>query len=556
LIKVMSVGRRFTGTCLAWLAVALLAAPAWAAPAGNTAASLDFPNLLDRHLRAMRPVADAFAKQTLRIDLLEGGDERNEHISVYWQNGRFRQEYNWLGFTEVFGCDGQQHWYGSNINLPYGMDYEAPADITGQLAAYFAYLTPKWQGYLTAPGDVPFGYADHYAVLRFAPPQISEVLLLLDPADFRLSGILEGNEKTIAGSVVYKLVLLDEWSDYGVCWYPAVTRTITLDADGKQQRERMCTTQSLTTVSALADTQFTPASAPPVDFPSVPPEGFEAKFSYLNDSVVLRCQTADGTALRLELDSGANVGLLRRDVAAKLGVQLLGDEQVTGHGGTAQVQYGRVEGLRVEGMHRGQLLGLPAYPAAVLAEGGGLDNSLADNGVAGLLGSFILNSFVVKLDYRRRVITFYDPRTFEPQQLGGGYHAIPVTRDSMPFVDVVVDGKIKGGAFFNTGAQQFFALQAWACDAAGITYDVETIGTGITIDGYTAFGIIRPKVVQLGDIIIESPTTHLEVLAPGEPPNPKRIASFGGAFFERYALTFDLYHQQYYIQGAGLPKDG
>jgi hypothetical protein len=42
------------------------------------------------------------------------------------------------------------------------------------------------------------------------------------------------------------------------------------------------------------------------------------------------------------------------------------------------------------------------------------------------------------------------------------------------------------------------------------------MGTGITVDGFTAFGIIRPKVVQLGDIIIEQPTTHLELLAPGE----------------------------------------
>jgi len=278
---------------------------------------------------------------------------------------------------------------------------------------------------------------------------------------------------------------------------------------------------------------------------------FDVPFSYLNDTVVIRCLAPDGTRRRFELDTGANVGLVRGDVAEKLGLNLCNYGEITGHGGSARVQYARVEGLRIEGQGRDYSVEIPPWPAAVLVEDSRLDDALADKGVDGLLGNFLLHNFVVKINYRRRVITLFPPDVFDPNlHLDSDYHAVPVVRDIMPFAQVTVDGAITGGAFFNTGAHHFFTLNVWAIDDAGKLYEVDSIGSGITVHGLTDFGIIHPEQVQLGDIIIRKPRTHLEVLAPGEPPNRNQIASFGNAFFERYIVTFDLFHEMYYIEGV------
>jgi hypothetical protein len=113
---------------------------------------------------------------------------------------------------------------------------------------------------------------------------------------------------------------------------------------------------------------------------------------------------------------------------------------------------------------------------------------------------------------------------------------------------VDVDGKLQGGAFFNTGAQQYFTLSAWALDRSGLKYDIEDVATGYTIHGLSAFGIIHPKEVRMGNLVMQQPLTHVELLAPGETPNPHSIASFGNAFFQRYKVTFDLFRQVYYIE--------
>lgn len=540
--------------CLFAMLVAGLLAAAQPCSAGETVAlASDFNTILQQHLRVMKPVGDYFAAHVVKIDYLEGEPEYGKLITAYWQNGRFRQEYQWLGFTEVFAYNGERHWYGSSLNLPYPLDYGQPADVTTQLVCNFAYLALDQQAYITPPGEVPLDLDERYAVLRYVPPQMSEVLLLLDPADYRLAGFLEGTEKLIADSMLYRLTTFEDWADFGISWYPAVTRFVMVTDEGDEVRERILTAQGVYAIPPLAPSQFEEASAPVVPRPPLSQDPFEIRYSFVSDNVVLRCQTADGQPLRMELDTGANVGLLRRDVAKKLGLTLIGDEQVTGHGGAAAVQYCRVEGLKIEGAKRGTLVEIPPFPAAVLSEDDSLDRSLADHGVAGLLGNFVLNSFITKLDFRRRYITLYAPETFDPAvHLGQGYYALPVHRDSMPFVDITVDGKIRGGAFFNTGAQQLFALSAWAVDAAGLSYEVETVGTGVTVDGFTAFGIVRPELVELGNIEIRRPTTHLELLAPGEAPNPNRIASFGNAFFERYTVTFDLFNQMYYIEGSDL----
>ncbi|MBN2080781.1 hypothetical protein JW859_01105 [bacterium] len=535
------------------LLAGLLACCLTATPAVRAAEPVDnFADLLDRHTRVMQPVVDCFNNNTVRIDYTEGDLETGDRITYYWQQGMYRKEFRWATFTEVFGYDGQTHWHGSDYNLPRLLDEGGTADLTAQLVGYFAYLLPGYAQYLgPAPAEVPLDLDERYAVLSFSPPGMCEALILLDPIDLRLVGMLQGNNHALANAVVFSLTLYDEWSDYSVTWYPAVIRLQRLSPGGELLRERLITTQDIQLIEPLPATRFHPSSSPQLPQPELPEVPFEIRFGYRSDTVIIPCKDADGRSLRLELDTGANVGLLRGDVARRHGLELMSGGKITGHGGSAEVQYLRMEGVQLVGRDHAKTVEIPAYPAAVLLENSALDDALGDKGVDGLLGNFLLHYFVVKIDFNRNLISLYPPSQFNPDEhLGKDYTAVPVVRDTMPYCEIVVDDVIKGGAFFNTGAQHFLTLNAWAIDDAGVTYDIPSFGTGITVHGETMFGIIHPGKVQLGDITIANPETNLEVLAPGEAPNRNQIGSFGNGFFEDYAVTFDLFNGYYYIEGV------
>jgi len=547
------------------IALALLWLGTGATPVDNGA----FADLVDRHKRVMLPIADAFHRYPMKLTYAEGDPAHGKQNTFYWQYGKFRQEFHWLGFIEVFGYNGRDHWYGSNQLLPFRLDYGKGPDITSQRVGYFAYLQPDQLPYLQPAYDVPLALDSDYTVLRYAPPEMSEVLLLLDPQDLRLAGMLQGSERQLGGSALFRLTTYENWQEYTSCWYPEMIRSVTFTREGapimapngNDPLERLITTQSVTTHPPLADEQFYSTSAPAVSRPELPTVPFEAPFYYAKDrTVVLRCLGPDGRRYRLELDTGANVGLLTNRVARQLGLEPVGAERVTGHGGAAEVRYAWVEGFTLEGLKNGEDLKLPPWLAAVLSEQNGMEEALQDNGVSGLLSTFLLNSYVVKLDYRRRVITLYPPEQFDPERhLQAGYYAVPAHRDQMPYVDITVSGagSIRGGAFFNTGSQQYFTMVAWAVEAGEIAFEPEKFTIGETIDGTKAFFVITPEQIQLGDLTITpdtaidpSETCHMEMLAPGEPPNPNRIANFGNKFLEGRAITFDLFHEVIYLEGT------
>jgi len=511
------------------------------------AAGLD--SIFGRHRAVMAELSSLFHGNPVEIVFADGEIGDGKRIGFHWQFGRFRQEYNWLGFTEVFGYDGVDHWYGSDLSLPYSLNPSAIPDVTAELIRNFQYLQPSQAGFITLPEDVPLDLDERYVVLRYLPPGMSESLLLLDPFDFRLAGFVLGTLRLIEQAPVYRVTTLEEWADYGSCWYPTVIRTTSVSPEGDVLKEKRHTALSVEVAEALLPGMFSPSSSPPVPQPALPSVPYVVPFSYTNQTVLVRCRDPQGRTRKLELDTGAAVGVLRRDTAGEIGLELRGDETVTGHGTTAAVEFGRVEGFVLEGAGRDYSVALPPWPAAVFSDSAIMDESLKSKNADGLLGNFLLSNFVVTLDYRRRQMLLYPPSQFDPAiHLGEGYDVIEVTRDSMPFVQVEVDGQIRGGAFFNTGAQQYFTLAAWACDAAGITYPVEEFAEAVTISGYTAFGIIRPEEVRIGRLVLEKPRTHLEILAPGEAPNPNRIASFGNEFFSRTRVTFDLFSRSYYIE--------
>ncbi len=507
--------------------------------------SLPADEVLSRHLTAMQASLDFFRDGPVKLDFRDGTPEEEKSISVVVQNERFRQEHYWLDFTEVFGYDGTDHWYGSDLVLPYSVDGEESTDVSQQFVQYMNYQSDDQRKYMQGADWIPLQFRTGFHVLQYSPSEMSEVLLMIDNESYLLRGMLQGNERRLQASSIFRYMQFDDWQQFaGACLYPTTILMRKFGPEGPIGRDRSYTTSSVARTDKLPAADFMRRSSPAIASPALPSVPYQLPFSFVDDSIIVSATGPQGQRLRFKFDTGANVGLLRRDVADSLGCRLLGKEEVTGHGGTADVQYTRVSGLKLNGR-----IPVPDFPAAVLTDGGRLEDSMEAGNVSGLLGSLILNNFVVRLDMRRRRLFLYPPDEFDPKlHLGSNYQSVDFHRDSLPWVDIEVDGSISGGAFINTGAEPQFTLYAWAIDRAGVNYEIENIGSGVTIHGRTAFYIIRPGIVRLGEQEIHGPLTFVENLAPGEEPKPQRIGSFGNSMFADMIVTFDLFNEKLYLE--------
>jgi hypothetical protein len=80
----------------------------------QTASADDLATTLAAYDAAFGATSKVFTQPAI----IQQVDENGEDVGFHWQAGKYREEYRWLGFTEVFACDGSQHWYGSDNNLP------------------------------------------------------------------------------------------------------------------------------------------------------------------------------------------------------------------------------------------------------------------------------------------------------------------------------------------------------------------------------------------------------------------------------------------------------
>lgn len=561
----MHILRRTPLPCLLLL-LAFSAAPgaALTAPLTGTAETVG------QHLAVMQPLAAPYLSQPLSIVYEEDEPELGKRVRLQWQSGLFRQERDWLGLPECYAYDGQDYWYGSVEMLPVRLDHAEPADVSHQWAAclYYcaddlaAYLRPLTEDELSEARKLP--QLGDWLLLAWTPPQMSEIWLLLDPDSLLLGGYLYGDKRELDTSSVIRLSLFDEWASFDDAAYPVAMNMLTVLSNGSEVRRRPARTVSVTRTDPLPLESFRTASTPPVPSSQLPGGKLELAFRLHDDDITLSATGPDGSELALKFDTGANIGLLRRDIAARFGWQPQGALPVSGHGGSADLQFLRAGGISLGGVElapytcgvmpglNGPLPGEPGYEyheARIADEENSLDSRLREEGIDGLLGTSLLNSFVVHVDYPARKLTLYDPAVFDArEQLAPGYLDLPLHRDALPFTEVTVDSKLSGGAFFNTGARPYFNLALWALDEHKIMYPIESIATGMSIHGLQVFGIIRPGVVALGELELIEPYTFLESLAPGDEPDSARMASFGSEFFHEHAVTFDLHNKRVYIE--------
>ena len=260
-----------------------------------------------------------------------------------------------------------------------------------------------------------------------------------------------------------------------------------------------------------------------------------------NGHIFLSGRINNSGPLWFALDTAASRSLIDGGFAQSLGLKLLGDQQITGAGGSVQGSYAREVSLRLLGVElRSQTLSTLPLDFLVQLEG---------RKIPVILGYDLFSRFVVEIDYAAKYISLFDPQSFRYR---GSGEIIPITlHNNQPYLraKLVLPGRapIEGEYVVDTGSSNSLMLaKAFAAEQNVLASVGKTVqGRARGVGGETPLVVGRVAALQLGRFTIGNPVTFFpdgEIVAPGKAGN------IGGKILRRFRVIFDYSRQRIILE--------
>lgn len=289
--------------------------------------------------------------------------------------------------------------------------------------------------------------------------------------------------------------------------------------------------------------------ASPWALPAQPPVDFRARFDGEATSARIPFEMASakvhvegvfdgGERAWLLLDSGANMSILDKSLADRLGLELRGGGSADGAagGGSFRFAFARAPALSFPGVE------IASRAVAVI-----IRKTQGANGhpSEGLLGADLFKGFVVDVDYPNRILTLHDPKTFA---YSGPGVELPVTFNEndkweLATTLTVGDRRIPAKVIVDTGARGTLGLTAPFTQSHGLLDALPTkiLGTvGVGIGGEVRHWVGRLDAIEIGGLTLESvPVTLAPEGVKGTYARDDRDGILGAEVLSRYRAIFD-----------------
>lgn len=286
-------------------------------------------------------------------------------------------------------------------------------------------------------------------------------------------------------------------------------------------------------LSTSAQAQLAPTAQPAARqaLRSVPFELYEGRI-YVQAGIA-------GSAPRTFLvDTGAQITHLTSELAAEAGLETSGRLGITGVGP------GRIEGTYV----RGAVLDIAGVSLrvkrAIAAPGEALFGPVYSGSgkrFDGVIGYDLFAAYAVEIDYERRELRLYDPRSYQPE---AGADIVPIRiLDNKPYLTgtVTLGGRpVEANLHLDTGSaggigfNGNFVEEQGLIALAGKTLPSFNRGVG----GTTAARLARAEALTIGRTIVEQPFATL-ALAQGRGVRSDAAGRIGGAILRRFTLAIN-----------------
>lgn len=248
------------------------------------------------------------------------------------------------------------------------------------------------------------------------------------------------------------------------------------------------------------------------------------------------------------LDTGAQIGHIRTELAQTLGLKLGGSLGVTGTG-TGRIKANYVKGVvyNISGTEftDGQSI---ALPSAEFFEP--LENTFGRE-FDGVLGYNLLSRFVVGIDYANQIINLYEPVSY---RYTGSGETIPIRiTDRKPYITATLaplEGTpIQSNLHVDTGFGGSLSLNAKFVEANNLVRSaratIESFNRGA--GGETAVRLGRVKSLQFGRLTISNPTASFS-LVQGRGVRSDSAGRIGGGTLQRFTVTLDYSRKLMFLE--------
>ena len=261
-----------------------------------------------------------------------------------------------------------------------------------------------------------------------------------------------------------------------------------------------------------------------------------------NNIILMQVGVNNSKPLRFIFDTGASHTVLHSRRGAELGLKP--EEQVSGTATGGAIEGSLTSGvsLKVAGAEvSDQQIGMVDFP---LPPGFEFD---------GVIGYDFINAFVVEIDYLKKVMNLYDPRTYSYKGRG---EAIRLVLDDRRIPLVHVEIIPPAGAQLNallgvdTGADRAFIFNNSFVKKHGLVASMtnikESVGRGAGGEQQIVVG--RAKAAQLGRFVFTNPTVGLVSAPERDGATKEGDWVIGGEMFRRFKVIIDYSRRQMILE--------
>ena len=308
------------------------------------------------------------------------------------------------------------------------------------------------------------------------------------------------------------------------------------------------------TVAALIVT----SSAPPravIDARQKSHAAVSVPIELVNRHVVLNISVNKSRRLSFVLDTGANLAIIRMDVAKELGLSLEGTVNTGGAGPGTQT------GSRVKNA-TWSLVGHDAFvqPVALALPLTRLSSALGRD-IDGIVGGEFIKQFVLELDYQARTMTLHDRATFE---YGGRGETLPLefTPDNHPVLKARVTPRggepLERRFLLDIGSGGALVLHSpFVVEQHLLDEQSKTVrAIGAAGAGGSSIGRIgRVTALQIGSFTISDPLTLFSEDKAGAFANASLAGNIGHQIASRFRLFLDYGRKRLILEPSATLAD-
>ena len=261
-----------------------------------------------------------------------------------------------------------------------------------------------------------------------------------------------------------------------------------------------------------------------------------------NNIILMQVGVNNSKPLRFIFDTGASHTVLQSRRGSELGLKP--EEQVSGTATGGAIEGSLTSGvsLKVAGAEvSNQQIGMLDFPVPPGFE------------FDGVIGYDFINAFVVEIDYLKKVMNLYDPRTYSYRGRG---EAIPLVLDDrrIPLVHVTITpprgAPLNAILGVDTGADRAFIFNNSVVTKHGLVAAMTEIkeSTGRGAGGEQQIVIGRAKTAQLGRFVFTNPTVGLVREPERDGASKEGDGVIGGEIFRRFKVIIDYSRQRMILE--------